>query len=273
MAFLCVSSINLSSASNNIQINFDYNINETNEHVIVNLESFVTKLSTPFSYLPLVYDIYYQNNSLWFSFADITDINGYSKLDFNVSSSLRGSALIANIVGNSLQESFNKSIIIEIPSIIITLPPPVPPEPSLDPLIMLLYAIVIITLIFSIHLILVNIRFLKNPDLESTFIPNEVLKRKSSYFEGINLFKRISWAFIVYKIYMQSIFKKGKGIDKFASKDEGKAFVSDPEIVKLEGVGEVRNCCYQTARIGEGYCICGRAISVELKDYISRLNR
>lgn len=273
ITILVVSSVNLSSASSDFQLILDYDITENNETAIIKLESVVTDQSSPSSFVPLLYDIYYQNGSLWFSYADITDINGFSWLEFNVTSSLRGSILLANVFGNSLQESINGSIEIKIPQIIITSTPPIPPEPSLDPLILLMYLIILVSLIFTIHIILVNRRFRNNPDLESTYIPNKILKKKSSYFEGINVFKRVTWAFIVYKIYMRSIIKKDEGIDKFATKSKTNAIVSDPEIIRLDGVGEVRNCCYQTARIGEGYCICGRAISVELKDYISSLNK
>ena len=34
----------------------------------------------------------------------------------------------------------------------------------------------------------------------------------------------------------------------------------------LKGYGKVRICCYNAARVGDVYCLCGRAISQELRD-------
>ena len=38
--------------------------------------------------------------------------------------------------------------------------------------------------------------------------------------------------------------------------------------VNLVGYGMVRPCCYNAARLGDTYCMCGRSIPHELKRFI-----
>ena len=37
----------------------------------------------------------------------------------------------------------------------------------------------------------------------------------------------------------------------------------------VEGVGNIPICCNQTARLGEAYCKCGRAVPLKLRKYYS----
>lgn len=55
------------------------------------------------------------------------------------------------------------------------------------------------------------------------------------------------------------------------STKEQKEKESDPEMVWVEGYPEqIKACCYQTARLFEIYCPCGRAIESELQVAINQ---
>ena len=101
----------------------------------------------------------------------------------------------------------------------------------------------IIQILVLLCYVFIAFQYIINPKLEKKM---KDVKYKPRVFPKIHIpFSRI-------KKYIQLKFSKG-----------------DPQTVLVTGYGQVRPCCYNAARLGDMYCMCGRGIPDNLRNYFN----
>ncbi|OLS19158.1 MAG: hypothetical protein HeimC2_42430 [Candidatus Heimdallarchaeota archaeon LC_2] len=243
------------NAQNGLAVNLTVEGKIANQKYSLLSTARVTQNNNPEVNMPILFDYHFSNNSMWFSMVRSTDSMGYAYSSIRIPDTIKGEELTVKISSDSVFSFLTMQQIVNIPAEFIETTgnqtSSISSETStssdaknnsdqwID------FNDVFVVILFGVILLSLN--------------------KFTTYWRNREGFTKISNRSFLYLKFSDLKSKIRNGYDNLRNKQPNDKF--EENLITVPGVGDVKPCCYNAARVKDTYCMCGRAIPDTLIKY------